>query len=337
MAENNHYLLQIEDLRTYFYTLDGVVRAVDGVSLDVKPGATLGVVGESGCGKSVTAHSILRLLPNKISKIEGGRILYRRRDNAEVVDLAQVDPHGDLIRSIRGNEIAMIFQEPMTSLSPVHTVGNQIMEAIQLHQDRTEEDARQLAIEMLQAVGLGMADQLINEYPHRLSGGQRQRAMIAMALSCRPSLLIADEPTTALDVTIQAQITDLIKDLQDRFNMAVMMITHNLGVVAETADRVAVMYMGKIVESGGVRTIFHEPLHPYTVGLLQSIPKMGRAVKNRLNPIPGSVPDPFSIPQGCAFRPRCPAPKKDICFGPGEVPLIEVVPGHAVRCCLYAD
>lgn len=333
MAENNRCLLQIEELKTYFYTLDGVVRAVEGVSLDIEPGETLGLVGESGCGKSVTAHSILRILPPRISRIVHGRILFQRRDGSEVVDLATVDPHGDLIRSIRGNEIAMIFQEPMTSLSPVHTVGHQIIEAIQLHRGSGLKEARQQAVEMLQAVGLGMAEQLIDEYPHRLSGGQRQRAMIAMALSCRPSLLIADEPTTALDVTIQAQIIDLMRSLQDRFNMAVLMITHNLGVVAEMADRVAVMYMGKVVETGDVRTIFHQPLHPYTVGLLQSIPKMGRQVKNRLMPIPGSVPDPFSVPEGCAFRPRCPAAKS----GCGEaIPMIEVEPGHRVRCCLYS-
>jgi len=333
MTENNRYLLQIEDLKTYFHTLDGVIRAVEGVSLDIKPGETLGLVGESGCGKSVTAHSILRILPPRIGRIVHGRILFQRRDGSEVIDLATVDHHGNLIRSIRGNEIAMIFQEPMTSLSPVHTVGHQIIEAIQLHRGSGLKEARQQAVEMLQAVGLGMAEQLIDEYPHRLSGGQRQRAMIAMALSCRPSLLIADEPTTALDVTIQAQIIDLMRSLQDRFNMAILMITHNLGVVAEMADRVAVMYLGKIVESGDIRTIFHQPLHPYTVGLLQSIPKMGRQVKKRLAPIPGSVPDPFSVPEGCAFRPRCPADKSSC----GEaIPMIEVEPGHQVRCCLYS-
>jgi peptide/nickel transport system ATP-binding protein len=336
IPDNQRCIVQVEELKTYFYTLDGVVRAVDGVSLEIERGRTLGLVGESGCGKSVTALSILRLLPPKISQIVQGRILFRRRDDSEMVDLATVDPWGDLIRSIRGNEIAMIFQEPMTSLSPVHTVGDQIMEAVQLHQGVGPEEARRRAIEMLEAVGVGaVAEQLIDEYPHRLSGGQRQRAMIAMALSCSPSLLIADEPTTALDVTIQAQILELMKSLQDELGMAILMITHNLGVIAETADRVAVMYMGKIVESGDLRTIFHRPLHPYTVGLLQSVPKMGRDIKRRLVPIPGSVPDPFSIPQGCAFRPRCPAPKKDACAGPEDVPLVEVEPGHNVRCCLY--
>ncbi|MDY0095306.1 MAG: ABC transporter ATP-binding protein [Candidatus Vecturithrix sp.] len=333
MQKNNQPLLQIDELKTYFYTLDGVVRAVDGVSLAIKPGETLGLVGESGSGKSVTAHSVLRLLPQRTSKIAAGQIRFRRRDTSEEIDLATVDPHGDLIRSIRGNEIAMIFQEPMTSLSPVFTVGHQIIEAIRLHQGASAQEAREKTIEMLQAVGLGMADQLVDEYPHRLSGGQRQRAMIAMALSCRPSLLIADEPTTALDVTVQAQILDLMNSLKDRFNMAIWIITHNLGVVAEMADRVAVMYMGRVVESGDVRTIFHQPLHPYTVGLLQSIPHIGAQIKNRLVPIPGSVPDPFSIPAGCAFRTRCPAIAAHC---QAEAPMIEVEPGHYVRCCLYA-
>jgi oligopeptide/dipeptide ABC transporter ATP-binding protein len=333
MTKNNGHLLRIEELKTYFYTLDGVVRAVDGVSLDIKPGETLGLVGESGSGKSVTAHSVLRLLPSKISKIIQGRIRFRRRDIGEELDLTTVDPQGDVIRSIRGNEIAMIFQEPMTSLSPVFTVGHQIIEAIQLHQGSPPQEARQQTIEMLQAVGLGMADQLVDEYPHRLSGGQRQRAMIAMALSCRPTLLIADEPTTALDVTVQAQILDLMNSLQEQFNMAIWIITHNLGVIAEMANRVAVMYMGRVVESGDARTIFHQPLHPYTVGLLQSIPKMGRQVKDRLIPIPGSVPDPFSIPEGCAFRTRCPAITAKC---GGEAPMIEVEPRHYVRCCLYS-
>jgi peptide/nickel transport system ATP-binding protein len=333
MNTHNGSLLKIEELKTYFYTLDGVVRAVDGVSLDIKPGETLGIVGESGSGKSVTAYSVLRLLPKRISKIVQGQIRFQRRDTHAEVDLATVDPQGDLIRSIRGNEIAMIFQEPMTSLSPVFTVGHQIMEAIQLHQHSSPKDARQITIDMLRAVGLGMADQLVDEYPHRLSGGQRQRAMIAMALSCRPTLLIADEPTTALDVTVQAQILDLMNALQAQFNMAILIITHNLGVIAEMADRVAVMYMGKIVESGEARTIFHQPLHPYTVGLMQSIPKMGRQIKERLNPIPGSVPDPFSIPQRCAFRTRCPAIAQKC---EGEAPMIEVEPRHYVRCCLYS-
>jgi oligopeptide/dipeptide ABC transporter ATP-binding protein len=334
MSANPNQLLQIQDLKTYFYTADGVVRAVDGVSLGIAPQEVLGLVGESGCGKTVTAYSILRLLPPGYCRIEQGKILFHRRKGEEV-DLATVDPRGDLIRSIRGNEIAMIFQEPMTSLSPVHTVGSQIAEAIALHQQVGKAEAQKRAVHMLHQVGIAMPEQCMHEYPHRFSGGMRQRAMIAMALSCNPRLLIADEPTTALDMTIQAQILECMKSLQEQFQMAILIITHNLGVVAEIADRVAVMYMGKIVESGPVRTIFHHPLHPYTVGLMQSVPRMGRHVKQRLIPIPGSVPDPFSIPKGCAFFPRCPARKNRACANPEDVTLAEVEPGHLVRCCLY--
>jgi peptide/nickel transport system ATP-binding protein len=333
-SDDQRYIVRVEDLKTYFYTLDGVVRAVDGVSLEIRPGETLGLVGESGCGKSVTAFSILRLLPLKTSRIVQGRILYNRGDDNPPIDLTTVDPNGELIRNIRGNEIAMIFQEPLTSLSPVHTIGSQVAEAVELHQKVGEEEARKRAVEMLEQVGIAMAQQCFHEYPHQFSGGMRQRAMIAMALSCNPSLLIADEPTTALDVTIQAQILELMKSLQDELGMAILMITHNLGVIAETADRVDVMYMGRVVESGDVRTIFHCPLHPYTVGLLHSIPHLGRQVKDRLTPIPGSVPDPFSVPRGCAFYPRCPASKKPTCRE--EVPLVEVKPGHKVRCTLYS-
>jgi peptide/nickel transport system ATP-binding protein len=334
ISNNQRYIVQVEDLKTYFYTLDGIVRAVDGVSLEIKPGETLGLVGESGCGKSVTAFSILRLLPLKTSRIVQGKILYDRGDGNSPIDLTAVDPNGDLIRDIRGNEIAMIFQEPLTSLSPVHTVGDQIAEAVELHQKVRKEEAEKRAIEMLEQVGIAMPHQRFHEYPHQFSGGMRQRAMIAMALSCNPLLLIADEPTTALDVTIQAQILELMKSLQDELGMAILMITHNLGVIAEMADRVDVMYMGRVVESGDVRTIFHRPLHPYTVGLLRSIPHLGRRVKERLSPIPGSVPDPFSVPRGCAFYPRCPAQKKPACEE--DVPLVEVEPDHKVRCTLYS-
>ncbi len=327
-------LLEIDDLRTYFSTPDGTVRAVDGVSLEIRAGETLGLVGESGCGKSVTAHSVLRLLPLKISRIASGGIRFRRR-SGEVVDLASVDPRGPLIRSIRGNEIAMIFQEPMTSLSPVHTVGSQIAEAIELHQRASKGEAAKRAVEMLARVGIGNAGQRFHEYPHQFSGGMRQRAMIAMALSCNPSLLIADEPTTALDVTIQAQILELMKALQAEHQMAILMITHNLGVIAEMADRVAVMYMGKVVELADTATVFDRPLHPYTIGLMRSVPRVGADVKQRLATIPGSVPDPFRIPTGCAFFPRCPAPKVPACEGPEDVPLLEVEPGHWVRCTLY--
>jgi peptide/nickel transport system ATP-binding protein len=327
-------LLKIDRLRTHFFTPDGVVRAVDDVSFEIASRQTLGIVGESGCGKSVTAYSILRLLP-KSSKIVDGRILFKRRGQDTQVDLATVDPGGDLIREIRGNEIAMVFQEPMTSLSPVHTIGDQIGEAIQLHQHLPAHEARERAIDILERVGFPGAKQRLDNYPHQLSGGLRQRAMIAMALSCNPSLLIADEPTTALDVTIQAQILELMKSLQDQFQMAILLITHNLGVIAEMADRVAVMYMGKVVESGDTRTIFHRPLHPYTIGLLRSTPRLAAGTREELTPIPGSVPDPFSMPVGCAFYPRCRAPKRDSCRDPGGVPLVEVEPGHFVRCTLY--
>jgi len=327
-------VLEINDLRTHFFTHDGVVRAVDGVTLSIQPGETLGLVGESGCGKSVTAHSLLQLLPPKTSRIVSGSMQFTRR-NGDVVDLAALDPRGARIRSIRGNEIAMIFQEPMTSLSPVHTVGSQIAEAVQLHQGVGKREAMDFASHMMGQVGIGNPNQRGQEFPHQFSGGMRQRAMIAMALSCNPSLLIADEPTTALDVTIQAQILELMQALQEKFHMAILMITHNLGVIAEVADRVAVMYMGKVVELADAKTIFDEPLHPYTIGLMRSIPRVGGKVNKRLATIPGSVPDPFSLPAGCSFLPRCPAPKRPACHGPQDVALTEVKPGHWVRCTLY--
>jgi peptide/nickel transport system ATP-binding protein len=333
MVEEQSYLLRIEDLKTYFRTLDGEVRAVDGVSLEIKPSETLGLVGESGCGKSVTAHSVMRLLPKKTSRIVNGKILFKGGGRSEPIDLTTVDPNGDLIRSIRGNEIAMIFQEPLTSLSPVHTVGSQIAEAVELHQNVGKEEAKERAVQMLEAVGIALPRQRCGEYPHQFSGGMRQRAMIAMALSCNPAMLIADEPTTALDVTIQAQILELMRTLQREFRTAILIITHNLGVVAEMSERVAVMYMGKIVEEADVRSIFHSPLHPYTVGLMRSIPHLGARVKEHLNPIPGSVPDPYAVPQGCAFYPRCPAPKKTSCRE--DVPLVHVENQHWVRCTRY--
>ncbi|MBZ0302512.1 MAG: ABC transporter ATP-binding protein [Anaerolineae bacterium] len=309
-------------------------RAVDSVSfaLSAEKPEIFTIVGESGSGKSVTAHSIMRLLPKRVARIPSGAIEFRRRNGREV-DMTTLDPEGDLIRDIRGNEIAMIFQEPMTSLSPLHTIGDQIIEAIELHQNVSTEEATERAIDMLTAVRIGNAQEFIRSYPHQFSGGMRQRAMIAMALSCNPSLLIADEPTTALDVTIQAQILDLMRRLQEQFGSAILMITHNLGVINEMADRVAVMYMGKIVEVADRRTLFKRPAHPYTIGLLQSVPSMGRDVKRSLSPIPGMVPDPFSVPPGCAFFPRCPANKGATCQDP--IPLVEIEPGHWVRCTLY--
>jgi len=322
-------LLDIRDLKTYFHTDDGVVRAVDGVSLSIAPQKTLGVVGESGCGKSITAFSTMRLIPSPPGKIEHGQILFHKNLESDPIDLTQLNPKGTQMRDIRGNDIAMIFQEPMTSLSPVHTVGNQISEAIMLHQNADKKEARERAIDALNKVRLPRPDRQVDAYPHELSGGMRQRAMIAMALSCNPSLLIADEPTTALDVTVQAQILDLMRHLQSDIGMAIMLITHDLGVVASMADYVAVMYLGKIVEYADTRTVFKNPRHPYTMGLLNSIPQVGQ--KRRLVPIEGTIPDPFEIPQGCAFAPRCPH-AMDKCRE--EPQLLEIESGHRVSCWL---
>jgi peptide/nickel transport system ATP-binding protein len=334
---NPEHVLEIRNLQVQFRTLDGTVCGVDDVTLDVRNGETLGVVGESGCGKSVTAHSIMRLLPKRVARISQGEIWFRRR-NGDEHNLVRVDPEGDLIRDIRGNEIAMIFQEPMTSLSPMHTIGDQIMEAIMLHQRISKKEAEESAIEMLTAVRIGNAREFIRSYPHQYSGGMRQRAMIAMALSCNPQVLIADEPTTALDVTIQAQILDLMRKLQNEFESAIIMITHNLGIINEMSDRIAVMYLGKIVEIAPRKALFKSPAHPYTVGLMQSVPEMGNTHKTRLHPIPGMIPDPFNIPSGCAFHPRCPVKTKPaICTDPVGIPLVEVEPDHWVRCALYGE
>lgn len=325
-------LIELKDLQTFFYTEDGVVRAVDGVSFDIKPRETLGVVGESGCGKSVTALSVMGLVPIPPGKIEGGQILYQR--NGSPVDLTQFDPKGKEMRSIRGNEIAMIFQEPMTSLNPVFTIGNQIIEAITLHQNVDKKEARKRAIQMLDEVGIPIPEQRVDEYPHQLSGGMRQRAMIAMALSCNPAMLIADEPTTALDVTIQAQILELMDDLQEEFDTAIMFITHDLGVIAETTDRMVVMYLGKLVETGGVHDVFLNPKHPYTQGLMESIPSLD-VDRGRLNPIKGVVPDPYEVPEGCSFRTRCPY-EMAICRQK-EPPLADLGSGQASACWLEKE
>ena len=322
-------LIELRDLKTYFYTEDGVVRAVDGVSFTIDRQMTLGVVGESGCGKSQTALSVMGLVPMPPGKIVNGQVIYHR--NGTPVDLTKLDPKGKDYRSIRGNEIAMIFQEPMTSLNPVYTIGNQIMEAITLHQKKNKREAHSLAIEMLRQVGIPSPEQRVDEYPHQLSGGMRQRAMIAMALSCNPHLLIADEPTTALDVTIQAQILELIKKLQDDYHMSLMIITHNLGVIAETADDVVVMYCGKVVEHAPVAAVFHNPKHPYTQGLIESIPALTKR-KERLKPIKGVVPDPYNLPKGCPFQTRCPYVMEACKEMP---PLEEAEPGHKVACWLY--
>ncbi|CAG0954905.1 MAG: ABC transporter ATP-binding protein [Anaerolinea sp.] len=334
---NTENILEIRDLEVQFRTLEGKVRGVDGVSLEVRAGETLGVVGESGCGKSVTAHSIMRLLPQRIATISRGEIWFRRRSGEEV-NMVSLDPSGDLIREIRGNEIAMIFQEPMTSLSPLHTIGDQIAEAIILHQKVDKMEAEERAITMLNSVRIANPREFVRSYPHQYSGGMRQRAMIAMALSCNPALLIADEPTTALDVTIQAQILDLMRQIQQDFDSAIMMITHNLGVINEMADRIVVMYLGKVVEVANRTTLFKQPAHPYTVGLLQSVPEMSNRDRTRLHPVPGMIPDPFNVPQGCAFFDRCPVKhKKSACQDPAGVPLVEVGPNHWARCTLYME
>jgi peptide/nickel transport system ATP-binding protein len=318
------YLLKVEDLQTTFYTDESTIRAVDGVSFDVKPGEVVGLVGESGCGKSVVSLSIMRLIYYPPGKIEGGKILFEGKDLLKLDEKA--------MRRIRGNEIAMIFQEPMTSFNPVYKIGDQVSEAIRLHQGLDKDAAWNEAAKMLELVGIPRPHEIINEYPHQLSGGMRQRAMIAMALSCNPKLLIADEPTTALDVTIQAQILELMKDIKDKINTAIIFITHDLGVIAEMAQHVVVMYAGKIVEDAEVNALFSEPLHPYTAGLIRSKPKLEEE-KELLEFIPGTVPNPMEMPIGCAFNPRCPE-VMDICCR--EMPdLIEVKPKHLVRCWLY--
>jgi len=323
-------LIELRDLHTYFYTENGVVKAVDGVSFAIERERTLGVVGESGCGKSVTALSIMGLIPMPPGKIAGGKIFFHR--NSHPIELTALNPKGRAYRSIRGKEIAMIFQEPMTSLNPVFTIGYQIMEAIRLHQQAGKKEARTKAIEMLSQVGIPLPEQRVDEYPHQLSGGMRQRAMIAMALSCNPALLIADEPTTALDVTIQAQVLDLMRDIQQKFRMAIMFITHNLGVVAEMCQDVVVMYLGKVVEQAPVRPLYHDPKHPYTQGLLHSIPSLASR-KKRLEPITGVVPDPLDAPPGCPFNPRCPHVMEPCTRA--MPPLEEIAPHHQVACWLY--
>jgi oligopeptide/dipeptide ABC transporter ATP-binding protein len=325
-------LLEFKDFRVHFFTDEGVVKAVDGVDIKARRGKTLCIVGESGCGKSVMAQAALRIVP-KPGRIVSGSILWETK-SGEVVDIAALDPKGRAIRSIRGAEIAMIFQEPMTSLSPLHTIGDQIMESVRLHWGVSKQEARNRAIEMLGKVRIPRPDRLVDEYAFRLSGGMRQRAMIAMALSCNPSLLIADEPTTALDVTTQAQIIDLMQGLQDEYGMAIMFITHDLGVVAEIADDVAVMYLGRAVEQSDVDTIFNNPKHPYTEALLSSIPKIS-AERQPLAPIKGMVPNPFRRPKGCTFNPRC-AKAMPICYS--RVPEItHLRENHTVRCLLYED
>ena len=327
MADRNGFLLKLSDLKTYFYTEEGIVKAVDGVNFEIGKKETLGIVGESGCGKSVTALSIMRLIPEPPGRIVGGEIWFKDQD---LTKLRKRE-----MRQIRGNKISIIFQEPMTSLNPVFTIGKQIAGAIKLHQGLSNREALDKAIEMLKTVGIPSPESRIKDYPHQMSGGMRQRVMIAMALSCNPSLLIADEPTTALDVTIQAQILDLMNKLKEEFGTAIIIITHDLGVIAETAQKVVVMYAGKVVECGDVNTIFEEPLHPYTKGLLGSIPSEEVIkTKTRLQEIPGIVPNLARIPPGCPFHPRCPE-EMEVCSK--EIPsMFEPEKGHKAACCLCA-
>ncbi len=324
-------LLEIKNLQTSFKTEDGTVRAVDSVSFSIGPGEVVGLVGESGCGKTAVSLSILQLLPVPPAVIEGGEIIF---DGENLLSYSS-----EKIRKIRGNKIAMIFQEPMTSLNPVYTIGNQLLETIQLHQQLDLRAAQKRAVEMLKLVGIPRADEILTEYPHQFSGGMRQRVMIAMALSCNPRLLIADEPTTALDVTIQAQILELMKELQDRIGMSILFITHDLSVIAEMADRVVVMYAGKLVEQASVQSLFHNPFHPYTKGLIGSRPSTDKDIsdsedRTRLPFIPGSVPNPLQMPSGCPFHPRC-SHVMDICMH--QMPQgKEVAQGdHEVKCWLY--
>ena len=328
MAENR--ILSVRDLKTHFFTREGVIRAVDGVGFDLAPGQVLGIVGESGCGKSVTALSILGIVDHP-GRIVEGRILLRPTPGGPPVDLARLDPKGRRIRSIRGGDIALIFQEPMTSLSPVHTIGQQVSETIRLHGRRGRRQSREQAVEVLRSVGIPDPKRGAKLYPFQLSGGLRQRALIAQALAGEPRVLIADEPTTALDVTTQAQILDLLRDLRKRRGMAIILITHDLGVIAEMADQVLVMYLGKGVECAPVDRIFHSPEHPYTRALLSSMPGLGSAAKQALPSIAGSVPPAFRRPSGCSFHPRCQEFLEGSCNRTEPAPVM-VRPDHEVLC-----
>ncbi|SHE45672.1 peptide/nickel transport system ATP-binding protein [Desulfacinum infernum DSM 9756] len=318
-------LLEVQNLKTYFFTDRGVAKAVDDVSFSLDTGKTLCVVGESGCGKSVTALSIMRLIPEPPGRIVGGRILF---EGTDLVALPE-----SRMRSIRGNKISMIFQEPMTSLNPVFRVGDQIAEVLELHENMKKADAMDRAVELLRMVGIPSPESRVRDYPHQMSGGMRQRVMIAMALACNPKLIIADEPTTALDVTIQAQILELMEELSRTTGTAILLITHDLGVVAETAEHVVVMYAGRVVEEAPVRELFHDPLHPYTRGLMRSIPSMSEDDKTRLEVIPGVVPSLLALPVGCKFNDRC-RHAFDRCLAE-EPPLTTPKEGHSVRCWLF--
>lgn len=328
MPLNNPPLVEIKDLQIAFPLEDKTVSVVHDVTITLPRATTIGLVGESGCGKSMTGLSLLQLIPSP-GKIVNGQILYHKEGEKSPIDIAQLAPREDAIRAIRGKEIAMIFQEPMSSLNPVYTIGQQISEMVRLHTTKNKKEAHDHAVEMLKKVGIPSPEIRVNDFPHQLSGGMRQRAMIAMALSCNPKLLIADEPTTALDVTVQAQIIDLMRDLQAEFGMAILMISHDLGVIADIAEEVIVMYAGRVVEQGSAETIFYSAQHPYTQGLLRSIPVLGKALHERLYSIPGTVPSPLAMPRGCPFRPRCPE-RTSQCT---ELPPLKLNPsGALVRC-----
>src|SRR5512136_1187162 len=332
MENGRKTLLSVRNLKTYFFQDEGTVKAVDGATFDVYPGQTLGIVGESGCGKSVTAQSILRIVDQPGRIVEGEITL--RYASGDEIELTHLHPNSKEIRAIRGGEIGLVFQEPMTSFSPVHTVGNQIIEAVRLHCGASEHEARARAIETLRQVGIPKPERRIDEYAFELSGGLRQRAMIAVALSCDPRLLIADEPTTALDVTTQAQILDLLRQLQQQRGMAIMLITHNLGVVAEMCDDVVVMYLGRVVEVGPVDDVFHSPKHAYTRALLDSIPSIDAEPRHKLPTISGSIPHPYNRPKGCPFYPRCPSFMPGTCDS--EVPELQAISERQqVSCFLY--
>ena len=332
IAQKDNNLLEIKDLKVYIKIDEGTLQAVDGISFHMQKGKTMGLVGESGCGKSLTAKAILGINPDNCKS--SGEILFDNK--GQLVKLLELEKDGQQIRDIRGGEISMIFQEPMTAFSPLHTIGNQIMESILLHRTKDKKEAEAIAIEMLELVGIANAKERIRQYPHEFSGGMRQRAMIAMALCCNPDLLIADEPTTALDVTIQAQVLDLMNGLREKFGMAILLITHDLGVISEMCDEVAVMYLGHIVEKTTVREIFYNPKHPYTKGLLKSIPKMGNKGIERLHTIEGSVPLPLNLPPMCRFYERCQDRIEGLC-NKCEVPEVQLSPDHTVKCFLYVD
>ena len=329
---SDDFLLHVNKLQTCFFTDDGVVKVLDGIGFSIGKGKTLGVVGESGCGKSVTALSIMQLIFRSHGRIVGGQIFYRTKDG-QVIDIASIPPNSRRMRNIRGNEIAMVFQEPMTSLNPVFTIGQQITEAVRLHRKLNRREAREHTLDMLRRVRIPNPEQSLNGYPHELSGGMRQRALIAMSLSCDPGLLIADEPTTALDVTIEAQILSLMQDLQKNMGMSIGIITHDMGVIGEMADNVIVMYCGKVVERASTYHVFYEPKHPYTVGLLESMPRIGE--KKEIIPIEGTVPSILELPKGCSFSPRC-RRAMGVCHSK-EPPLFIINSEQAAKCWLYEN